>query len=178
MVPVQSSAGYLDPSAKADGAMASRGAVDPAMWKHHLRETMVPIDGEFFLHPGQFALAAVYEYMKLPIDLCADVVGRSSWARVGLIVAMATFVHPGYAGCLTLELQNLGQMPICLKPGLRVAQVVFRETTDSIEEDHELEKRPWPDQLACSYAPEYWEIMKKKDRDLLRDLGIGARGVQ
>lgn len=187
LIPAKSSAGYLDPArpasgggrsqsdctALAEGTLASRGAVDPVLWEHHLERLSVPINGELFLHPRHFALASVYEYIKVPKDLCADVVGRSTWARVGLVVAMATFVHPGYSGCLTLELQNLGEMPIRLRPGLRVAQLVFRETIDRARSDNELAQQPWSaGQLACSYAPEYWPVISPDDRELLRQLDV------
>jgi len=163
--PRRTSAGYLDArsSNPENIPYRSMGAVGPEAWEDILERVCVPISGEFLLHPGQFALASVYEFLKLPLDLCADVVGRSSWARVGLIIAMATFVHPGYAGCLTLELQNLGEVPLRLQPGLRVAQIVFRTVDDVVDQP--------AGQLACSYGPEYWPVVSGDDQDLLRDLG-------
>jgi dCTP deaminase len=50
---------------------------------------------------------------------------RSSWGRLGLIVATAAMVQPGYKGCLTLELVNSSESPIALYPGLSVGQLVF-----------------------------------------------------
>jgi len=138
------------------------GSVGPESWGDVLDQVCIPIDGEFLLHPGQFALGAVYEFIKLPLDLCADVVGRSSWARVGLVIAMATFVHPGYAGCLTLELQNLGEVPIRLQPGMRVAQILLRGIATVT---------PQPaGQLVCSYGPQYWPVVSSEDQDLLKAL--------
>ena len=46
-----------------------------------------------------------------------------------MIIATAVGVHPGYSGILTLELTNLGEVPIPLKPGLRYAQL-FIHTVD------------------------------------------------
>jgi dCTP deaminase len=83
----------------------------------------VPLGGHFVLHPGQFVLGATFEFVRLPTDLAGQVVSRSSWGRLGLIVATAVAVQPGFAGCLTLELVNAGSMPIFLYPGLRVAQL-------------------------------------------------------
>ena len=162
--PRRTSGGYLDARGPDDGNIPFRsmGAVGPKAWEDMLDRVCVPVSGEFILHPGQFALASVYEFLKLPLDLCADVVGRSSWARVGLIIAMATFVHPGYAGCLTLELQNLGEIPLRLQPGLRVAQIVFRQVD-------RVAKQP-AGQLACSYGPEYWPVVSEKDQRLLEKL--------
>jgi dCTP deaminase len=88
---------------------------------------IVPFGGELWLHPRHFVLAATLEYLGLPDHLSASVVGRSSWGRVGLIVATAVFVHPGFRGCLTLELVNEGDAPICLSPGARVAQLEVHE---------------------------------------------------
>lgn len=88
----------------------------------------VPIGESLFLHPGQFLLGATFEFIRLPPGLGGQVLGRSSWGRLGLIVATAVTVQPGFAGCLTLEIQNLGSVPIRLFPGLRVAQLMLWKT--------------------------------------------------
>jgi len=44
-----------------------------------------------------------------------------------LIIATATGVHPGFKGCLTLELTNVGEVPIAIEPGLRVCQLFLHE---------------------------------------------------
>jgi len=84
---------------------------------------VVPIGGNIWLHPGHFLLAATLEYLRIPRDLSAYVLGRSSWGRVGLIVATAIMVQPGFTGSLTLELVNDGDSPIRLYPGSRIAQL-------------------------------------------------------
>jgi dCTP deaminase len=84
----------------------------------------VEVGDKLYLHPGQFMLGATLEFLRLPKDLGAYVVGRSSWGRVGLLVATAIFVQPGFSGCLTLELVNHGESPIALYPGSRIAQLV------------------------------------------------------
>jgi dCTP deaminase len=88
----------------------------------------IPIGESFFLHPGQFLLGASFEFVRLPAHIGGQVLGRSSWGRLGLIVATAVTVQPGYGGSLTLEIQNLGSVPIKLFPGLRVAQLMLWET--------------------------------------------------
>ena len=65
------------------------------------------------------------EYLRLPSDLMSYVVGRSTWGRLGLIVATAIGIHPGFAGPLTLELRNLGETPLRLYPGEPIAQLFF-----------------------------------------------------
>ncbi len=47
--------------------------------------------------------------------------------RLGLVTATATLVHPGYTGIITLELANLGDTPIALYPGVRIAQLVLHK---------------------------------------------------
>ena len=50
--------------------------------------------------------------------------GRSSLARCGLNIATATTVHPHFTGCLTLELANMGEVPLA-RPGMLICQLVF-----------------------------------------------------
>ncbi len=67
---------------------------------------------EFVVHPGRLVLAATLEYIALPKDCAALVLSRSSYGRLGLIVATAVYVHPCWKGCLTLELSNAADIPI------------------------------------------------------------------
>jgi dCTP deaminase len=87
----------------------------------------------FVLHPNQFALASSLEYLKIPSDIAGRLEGRSTWGRLGLqIHSTAGFVDPGFSGSLTYELQNVGNVPISLYPGMRVAQLCFYETNKSL----------------------------------------------
>ena len=104
-------------------------AIDPfADWPSSpaLRQdrVVIPFGNHLALHPGQFVLGSSLEFIRLPTYLAGQVLGRSSWGRVGLIVATAVTVQPGFAGCLTLELVNMGTVPIAIYPGLRVAQLM------------------------------------------------------
>jgi dCTP deaminase len=86
-------------------------------------EINVPVGREFILHPHQFVLASILEYVCLPYHYYALVLGRSTWGRLGLNIATATTVQAGYRGCLTLELRNLGETPLPLTVGTRIAQL-------------------------------------------------------
>jgi len=86
-------------------------------------ELYIGIGDYLVLHPRQFVLGNTLEYIHLPSDLAAYVIGRSSWGREGLVIATATGVHPGYSGVLTLELTNLGEIPLKLYPGITIAQL-------------------------------------------------------
>ena len=97
-------------------------------------ELNIPMGKQFILHPHQFVLAGVLEYVCLPFEYYALVLGRSTWGRLGLNIATATTVQAGYRGCLTLELRNLGETPLPLTVGTRIAQLcivkVPHEDTD------------------------------------------------
>jgi dCTP deaminase len=67
------------------------------------------------------------EWLRLPHDIAGQIVGKSTWGRRGLVVETASMIHPGFSGCLTLELTNLGEIPVVLRPGMAVAQVSLFE---------------------------------------------------
>lgn len=81
----------------------------------------------FYLHPHELVLAGTLEYFRLPTTVAASVTSRSQWGRAGLVIATATAVHPGFCGTITLELLNLGEVPLVLYPGTSVAQMIFYE---------------------------------------------------
>ncbi|MBI6545367.1 MAG: dCTP deaminase [Cyanobacteria bacterium NC_groundwater_1444_Ag_S-0.65um_54_12] len=91
-----------------------------------MRRYQVPPDRAFILHPGEFALGASLEFIRVPADISVRVEGRSSWGRLGLLVhATAGFVDPGFSGSITFELHNVGRVPMALYPGVRIAQLCF-----------------------------------------------------
>ena len=94
-------------------------------------ESLTVEDGEaFIIHPNEFALATTYEYVKVPDDLVARVEGRSSMGRLGVTMHVtAGYIDPGFEGKITLEISNIGAMPVALYPGQRVCQLVFETMT-------------------------------------------------
>ncbi len=75
--------------------------------------------------PQSFLLATTQEYVKVPDNVTAFVEGRSSIGRMGLFIQNAGWVDPGFEGRITLELYNANSLPIQLKAGRRVCQLVF-----------------------------------------------------
>ena len=96
----------------------------------------VPLGEGMWLHPQQFALGSTLEFIRLPSTLGAYVLGRSSWGRLGLLVATAVLVQPGFSGSLTLELVNEGESPIKLYPGLKIAQLAVHSLPDATEHSY------------------------------------------
>lgn len=126
---------------------------------HTMQERHVVRFGDpFVLHPGTLALGSTFEYICMPPDLEAQVEGRSSWARVGLQIATATSVEPGFKGVLTLELSNVGTIPIQLYPGVRIAQLFFREAKPPAADAYTGQRK-----YDCAIGPEFSQI--RKDRD-------------
>lgn len=91
----------------------------------------VPLGEPYILHPKAFVLGITLEWIRLRRKFSGYVVGRSSWGRHGLIIATATGVHPGFTGCLTLELTNVGEIPIMIKPGTTICQLFIHDVSDS-----------------------------------------------
>jgi dCTP deaminase len=92
-------------------------------WQERVR---ISLFRPFVLAPGQLVLGATLEYVSIPSSIAAAVEGRSSWGRLGLIIATAATVGPGFKGCVTLELVNEGGVPLVVYPGIRIAQLVFQ----------------------------------------------------
>jgi dCTP deaminase len=87
------------------------------------KEHYVRFNDYFALHPGEFVIGITLEWLKFPYDLSGYVTGKSSWGRRGLIIETAAGIHPGFTGCLTLELANVGTAPIKLNPGMPICQI-------------------------------------------------------
>ena len=87
------------------------------------------------LPPNRFILGGTIERIELPLVegcLAARIEGRSSFARTGLLVHFtAPTIHPGFDGKIALEMINLGEYPLVLRPSLPVCQLIV-ETVEGI----------------------------------------------
>ena len=107
---------------------------DPATISKYTEEVHIADGDAFILHPGEFALGSTLEWVRIPSDLVARVEGRSSIGRLAVVVhATAGFIDPGFEGQITLELSNLGRVPVKLYPGMRISQVVMHTMTSPAE---------------------------------------------
>jgi len=113
---------------------ASKPYIDPKKKEtfHNLTKTVkAKNQSPFVLQPGQFILGVTLEEIELPDDIGARIEGRSSWGRLGIVVhSTAGYIDPGFRGRLTLEISNIGMLPILLYPGMRLCQIAF-ETLSS-----------------------------------------------
>jgi dCTP deaminase len=93
-----------------------------------MRTISVPPGEPFILQPGEFALAITEERLELDADVLGRLEGRSSLGRIGIIVhGTAGLFDPGWRGKATLELSNLGRMPVALYPGMRICSFTFEQ---------------------------------------------------
>lgn len=87
-----------------------------------------------YLQPGDFWLASTAETVRIPTDLVAQVNGKSSLGRKGLVVHQtAGFVDPGFRGTVTLELSNVSHRAIRLTVGMAICQLVFYRLSSPAE---------------------------------------------
>lgn len=107
----------------------------------------------FVLHPRQLVIGSTLEYIQVPPDLMCYVSGKSTWGRMGLIIATATKVDPGFRGCITLEIVNEGEVPLVLYPGLPIAQLVVHQTSDSGR---------YSGGYSCAIGPEFPRFVRKR----------------
>ena len=96
----------------------------------------------FVLHPNQFVLASTHESVRLADDLALRVEGKSTLARMGILVHAAGFVDPGYEGTLTLEITNNGPLVVYLWPGMYICQVAAQQLSSSAECPYNRRKHP------------------------------------
>ena len=83
-------------------------------------------DDAFFLHPGELALAVTRESITLPDDIVGWLDGRSSLARLGLMVHVTAHrIDPGWSGQIVLEFFNGGKLPLALRPGMGIGAINF-----------------------------------------------------
>ncbi|BAH83322.1 dCTP deaminase [Candidatus Ishikawella capsulata] len=99
-------------------------------------------DGQvFFLHPGELVLAVTLESVSLPNNLVGWLDGRSSLARLGLMVhATAHRIDPGWQGSIVLEFFNVGKLPLALKPGMLIGALSFELLTGPAERPYNSRK--------------------------------------
>lgn len=92
-----------------------------------MSEEIVIADSEaFFLHPGELALATTLERVTLPENIVGWLDGRSSLARLGLMVHVTAHrIDPGWDGKIVLEFFNAGKLPLALRPTMAIGALSF-----------------------------------------------------
>jgi dCTP deaminase len=104
--------------------------VDP---KQFDPRSMVDYRGEVcIIPPNSFALARTVEYMRIPRSVLTICLGKSTYARCGIIVNVTPF-EPEWEGFVTLEISNTTPLPAKIYSNEGIAQVLFFEADEGCE---------------------------------------------
>lgn len=100
-----------------------------------MEEIKIKDDAPFILQPRAFVLTTTKEEFTLPADIIARLDGRSSLARIGVVVHLtAARFDPGWKGKAVMELGNLGSMPVVLYAGVtRICALTFEQLSSPSE---------------------------------------------
>lgn len=111
-----------------------RAAVDKALNSVMSDEIYINDEDVFILHPGELALAITLESVTLPADIVGWLDGRSSLARLGLMVHVTAHrIDPGWSGNIVLEFYNSGKLPLALRPKMKIGALNFELMTGAAD---------------------------------------------
>ena len=121
--------------------------VDP---KNFDDKSFVDIIGpECIIPPNSFALARTEEYFRIPRDVLVVCVGKSTYARCGLIVNV-TPLEPTWEGYLTLEISNTTPLPAKVYANEGVAQLIFLKADRVCEQSYADKAGKYQDQTGLT----------------------------
>jgi dCTP deaminase len=104
--------------------------VDP---KDFISESMVDFKGDVcIIPPNSFVLARTIEYFRIPRSVLTICVGKSTYARCGIIVNVTPF-EPQWEGFVTLEISNTSPLPARIYANEGIAQVLFFQADEECE---------------------------------------------
>ena len=123
------------------------GLIDPQRIDKLQKFVKIIDTGEegYIISPGEFILGITREKIKLDKDFAATLEGRSSLARIGIIVHAAGLVNPGTGmkkpAPLALEISNRGSSNVLLKPGIKIVQIIFHKLSSPAEIGYDERKK-------------------------------------
>lgn len=95
--------------------------------------SFVELEGDIcIIPPNSFALATSVEYFRIPRNILTICVGKSTYARCGIITNVTPF-EPEWEGHVTLEISNTTPLPARIYAGEGIAQVLFFESDEICE---------------------------------------------
>jgi dCTP deaminase len=115
--------------------------VQAALDKVMSEQIDIPEGEAFFLHPGELALAVTHESLTLPADIVGWLDGRSSLARLGLMVHVTAHrIDPGWQGKIVLECYNSGKLPLALRPQMTIGALNFERLNGPVARPYNTRK--------------------------------------
>jgi dCTP deaminase len=136
-----------------------REEVDHALNSVMSDEILLTDDEAFFLHPGELALAITLESVTLPADIVGWLDGRSSLARLGLMVHVTAHrIDPGWSGNIVLEFYNSGRLPLALRPNMKIGALNFETMTGEAA-------RPYNKRVDAKYQQQTGAVASRISQD-------------
>jgi dCTP deaminase len=118
--------------------------VDP---KHFDSRSFVDIKADYCdIPPNSFALARSVEFFRIPRNVLAICLGKSTYARCGIILNTTPF-EPGWRGFVTLEISNTTPLPARIYANEGIGQVLFFESDEECEISYDDKQGKYLDQL-------------------------------
>lgn len=99
--------------------------------------------------PNSFALARSVEYFRIPRDVITLCIGKSTYARCGIIVNVTPF-EPEWEGYVTLEISNTTPLPAKIYANEGLAQVLFYQAVEACEISYADRKGKYMGQMAIT----------------------------
>lgn len=99
--------------------------------------------------PNSFALARSVEYFRIPENVMTICLGKSTYARCGIIVNVTPF-EPGWEGHVTLEISNTTPLPAKIYAHEGLAQVLFFEADEPCEVTYAMRKGKYMNQTGIT----------------------------
>lgn len=145
-------AAYIDLSGPKEEVTASLERI--------MSDEIILQEGEaFYLHPGELALAVTLESVTIPDDLVGWLDGRSSLARLGLMVHVTAHrIDPGWQGQIVLEFYNSGKLPLALRPGMTIGALSFETLSGPAA-------RPYNRRQDAKYKGQQGAVASRIDKD-------------
>ena len=117
--------------------------VDP---KHFDPRSLVDYKGDVcIIPPNSFALARSVEYFRIPRNILTICVGKSTYARCGIIVNVTPF-EPEWEGFVTLEISNTTPLPAKIYANEGIAQILFLRCEEVCQTSYADKKGKYQDQ--------------------------------
>lgn len=130
-------------------------------------------DSGYLIGPGEYILVAIEEKINMPVDITAHIRPRTKFTRIGLLVSNQ-HCNSSYSGNLTLGLYNATAFSICIKPGMKIAQIVFEklQSVPSIKKQyHKKAGATFQDETAIhgsDFSEEHMQTKSKENEFLNR----------
>ncbi len=128
---------------------AANAIIDPKNFKP---DSFIDYKGkECIIPPNSFVLARSFEYFKIPRDVLVICLGKSTYARCGIVVNV-TPLEPEWEGYVTIEISNTAPLPAKIYSNEGIAQIIFIQASEICEKSYSDKKGKYQAQKSITPA--------------------------